>query len=99
MDYSGEERREKTEEDVPAAGLNGMMLGNTPGTVLGATVPVPGDELQEDPRNLDEADTAYGANVTQTGRSPLPGGETDTSDGFAGEGGANPDANLPPEQR
>jgi len=97
--YEGEDPREKTEDDIPAGGLNGMMLGQSGGMTLGTAVPVPGDTLQEDPRDVDEGDTAYGANMDQIGRSPLPGGETDTSDGFAGEGGANPDSTLPPEQR
>ena len=97
-DYDGE-TREKSEDALPAGGLNGMMLGQSGGMSLGTAVPVPGDTLQEDPRDVDEGDTAYGANLNQTGSSPAPGGETDTAEGFAGEGGANPDANLPPEQR
>jgi hypothetical protein len=32
-------------------------------------------------------------------RTNVPGDETDTATGFAGEGGANPDADLPPRAR
>jgi hypothetical protein len=48
------------------------------------------EDVEGDPLNAD-----YSPERT----TPVPGDETDTAEGFAGEGGANPDADLPPRLR
>lgn len=93
-------RDEKGNDDADMFGdVTGLAMTGGPSGVGITGKTIAGPDLQDDVvGNPLNADYTADRRTNVTGNDPGDN-ETDTTGGFAGEGGANPDAGLPPRAR